>query len=48
MTFEERLRAILGEQVWTTATLMQRLEDAQKRIAELEAAAKLAEAPKDE
>lgn len=36
MTFEERLKLVLGEQIWTAATLLQRLEEAQARIAELE------------
>lgn len=37
MTFDARLKNLLGEQVWTIATLMQRLEEAQVKIAELEA-----------
>lgn len=40
MAFEERIKRLMGEQVWTIATLMQRLEEAQARIAELEKAEK--------
>ncbi len=36
MTFEERLKQVLAEQVWSNLTLAQRLEDAMARIRELE------------
>lgn len=46
MTFDVRLKTLLGEQVWTIATLMQRLEDAQAKTAELEAKLVVADAQK--
>ena len=38
MTLEQKIKAALGEQVFTILALQSQLEESQKKIAELEAA----------